>query len=514
MEHMSEVGSGMSGAKSRTDFLNYFGRDRYIHLWLAEKRTRLVSALFPPFIRLGLVPDTISYLGLSFLVGVILYFVRNPILASVFLSIHVVCDGLDGAYARNTGKASQSGAFTDLVCDQLGMITVALLAVFHHLVHPLLGTIYITLYLVVVVFGVIINVMGLGTRITITSKYFLYGIFGIWAFFGPNYFPFLMTIFSGIMAMEVVVGYLRLKRGIRKKFESRVRFTAGDPYSSKLNYALNVAVPLTVLIVIVAGANRIPVRAFYDKPTHEFEWSEGQVVLSDRNHHEILGFGVRDGNLLIVARGKTGHLMVRELGPGNRDSKKSFPLPGYFDLAFPTLPVDDGVLLVADRSTRLLMGIDLDASFTKGRAVMVLTLPMGHLRVTAMATARRNGKKVWLVAGYLYTRTTYVVDPVKARNKGYLLAGVEASYINGAFPSGLTVRDDLVIELNRSPLNGLVYLASLSRLLAGSDLLDASEKSFRPPGPDCLGPVIEGNDLVMLSPRGQVFRLPMSSFRR
>jgi hypothetical protein len=269
-----------------------------------------------------------------------------------------------------------------------------------------------------------------------------------------------------------------------------------------------------VLIVMVVGANRIPVRAFYDKPTQAFEWSEGRVVISDRNHHEILGFGVRDGNLLIVGRGKTGHLTVRQLGPGNRDSKKSFLLPGYFDLAFTTLPVDDGLLLLGDRTTHLLMGIDLDASFTKGRAVMVLTLPMGHLRVTAMATGQRNGKKVWLVANYLYTRKTYVVDPIKARNEGYLLAGVEASYINGAFPSGLTVRDDVVIELNRSPLNCLVYMASLSRLLGGSDLLDASEKSFRPPGPDCLGPVIEGNDLVMLSPQGQVFRLPMSSFLR
>lgn len=514
MKNMPEVGPGMSGAKSRPDFLNYFGKDRYIHLWLAERRTRLVSVLFPPLIRLGLVPDTISYLGLSFLVGVILYFVRNPVLACVFLAVHVACDGLDGAYARNTGKASQSGAFTDLVCDQLGMITVALLAVFHHLVHPLLGTIYITLYLVVVVFGVVINVMGLGTRITITSKYFLYGIFGIWALFGPNYFPLLMSIFSGIMAIEVVIGYLRLKRGIRKKFDSRVRFTAGDPYSSKLNYALNVAVPLMILIIIVVGANRIPVRALFDKPTQNVEWREGQVVIKDRDPHQILGFGVRDGKMLILGRGKGGHLMVMELPPGDRDSQRSFLLPGYFDLAFTTLPVDDGLLLVADRSTHLLMGIDLDASFAEGRAVMVLTLPMGHLRVTAMAAARYNGKKVWLIANYLYTRKTYVVDPVRALNKGYLLAGVEASYINGAFPSGLTVGEDLVIELNRSPFNSLVYLASLSRLLAGSDLLDASKKSFRPPEPDCLGPLIEGNDLVMLSPQGQVFRLPMSSFLR
>lgn len=514
MEPMPKVGSGLTEAKSRPDFLNYFGRDRYIHLWLAERRTRLVSVLFPPFIRLGLVPDTISYLGLCFLVGVILYFVRNPLLACVFLAVHVACDGLDGAYARNTGKASQSGAFTDLVCDQLGMVTVALLAVFHHLVHPLLGTIYITLYLVVVVFGVLINVMGLGTRITITSKYFLYGIYGIWALFEQNYFPFLMSLFSGLMAIEVVIGYLRLKRGIRKKFDSRVRYAAGDPYSSRLNYALNVAVPLIVLIVIVVGANRIPARALFDKPTEKVAWQEGGVVIKDRDPSEILGFGIWNGKMLLVGRGRSDHLTVREVAPGRPDSRRSFLLPEYFDLEFTTLPTDNGLLLVADRSTHLLMGIDLVASFREGRAVIVLTLPMGHLRVTAMAAARHNGKNVWLVANYLYTRKTYVIDPIKALDKGYLLAGVEASYINGAFPSGLIVRDDLVIELNRSPFNSLMYVASLSRLLAGSDLLDAETKSFRPPDPDCLGPAIDGNDLVTLSPQGRIFRLPLSSFLR
>jgi len=170
-----------TGFKSKpySDSFHYFGKDRWIHSWLAEKRTKVGAAVFPPFVRLGLVPDTISYIGISLLAGVILYFVRDPVIAVGFLAGHIVCDGLDGAYARHTGKASQSGAFTDLVCDQFGMVVVSIAAIFHHLVSPLLGTVYIASYLIVVVFGVIINVMGLGTRITVTSKYFLYAVYGI-----------------------------------------------------------------------------------------------------------------------------------------------------------------------------------------------------------------------------------------------------------------------------------------------------------------------------------------------
>ena len=84
---------------SYTDFFNYFGQDRWIHSWFAEKRTKIFSSLVEPFRRLGLAPDTISYTGIAFLTGVILYFVRKPSLAVMFLAGHVICDGLDGVFA-------------------------------------------------------------------------------------------------------------------------------------------------------------------------------------------------------------------------------------------------------------------------------------------------------------------------------------------------------------------------------------------------------------------------------
>jgi len=509
---ISNEKTGSFSTKPRKDFLNYFGKDRWIHLWLAEKRTRLVAAVVPRFDRLGLAPDTISYVGLALLVGVIFYFVRNPLLACLFLAGNLVCDAFDGAYARYTERASQSGAFTDLVCDQVGMVAVAMMAVFHNLVPPLLGTVYISLYLIVVVFGVIINVMNLGSRITLTSKYFLYIVFGIWAYWEVNFFSLLMSVFSGLMAVEVGIGYFRLKRGIRKKFDTPVRFTEGDPYSSKLNYALNVLVPVSVLLAIVAGANRIPVRAVLDSPKLLVQWREGPVIVPKREQGAILGVGVRGKRFLLLTRGKDGVLGIREYAPEGGDSTGYFVLPRYLDPACDTLPVDGDLLLMADRSTHLLMGIDLDASFSQGRAVTVLTLPMGHLRVTAMAACHWEGKRVWLAANHLYTRRTYVVNPATAVKEGSLLGGLEASYVNGAFPSGLTALDGLVVALNRSSFNSVLYVASLAKLTSGAELIDASKTSFSPPSPGCLGPVIVGEDLVMLSPRGRVFRLATKVF--
>ncbi len=493
------------------EFLNYFGKEKKLQQWFAEKRTILTSAIFPPFMRMGLVPDTISYVGITLLAGVILYFVRKPWLAAIFLLCHIICDGLDGAYARNTGKASQSGAFTDLVCDQFGMVVVAMLAIFHHMVEPLIGAVYVTLYLIVVVFGVIINVMGLRARITITSKYFLYITYGIWAFTGRNYFYELMAFFSTIMAIEVMVGYVRLKRGIRKKYDTVVRFSEEDVYSSKLNYVVNVAVPVIILATILIWGNWVPIRAMLAQPTQFTVWEKVGQLIDPMEPVEILGFGATSNKFLVLLRQQNEKIEVRRIDLNNIDRAESFEAPAYIQPSFKALPIYNDALLIADASTRLLMGLDLEASFKSGKAVTTLALPLKYLRVTAMNTATWNGKTVWLAANYLYTRKTYLIDPELALKKGYILGGVLAHYINGGFPSGLEVMGQTVLELNKSPFNSILYIASLPKLISGRDLLSAAFSSFEPPEPEAIGPVKKGDDIVMLTPGGLVYKLDQKS---
>jgi phosphatidylglycerophosphate synthase len=495
-------GSSPEGSR-RPEYLNYFGKDRIFQQWFAEKRTRLTAAIFPPLARLGVAPDTISYVGIAFLAGVVLYFVRDPATAILFLAAHVICDGLDGAYARNMGKASQSGAFTDLVCDQLGMIVVAALALFHHLAPALLGAIYISLYLIVVVFGVIINAMGLGTRITITSKYILYTVYAVWAITGRNLIPLMMSVFSLIMAAEVVVGYLRLKRGIRKKYDSEIRFSGADPYSGRLNYALNVAVPLMTLILIVVFANRVVIRALFTGPTLSVSWKELAPPVSIGPDETLLGVGSYRNNLVVIGRTEDGEVQFRETSFDTAATLRSFIFPSHFEPAFGDLPVDGSTLLVVDNATRLLLGIDLEASFSAGRAIIALTLPLGTLRVTAMAVTVMDGRKRWLAANYLYTRRTYLVDPEEALKKGALPAGVVASYINCGFPSGMTVTGDYLFELNDSPFGRLIFTSSLRKALDKGSLIDTAKASFRPPPDLAFGPLVHGEFLIGVSRTGR-----------
>ena len=321
------------------------------------------------------------------------------------------------------------------------------------------------LYLIVVIFGVLMNVIGPGSRITVTSKYFLYCVYGMWAFWGINWFPELMSFFSVVMTIEVIIGYFRLKRGIRKKYDSEVRFSAGDPYSGRLNYALNVAVPASVLLVILVTANLVPIRAMLDTPKQKVRWNAGPVVDSKEHGGDILAIGAWGKKLLYLYRESSGRLMLKELPDDPSAPRRSFKLPGYIQPESSTLAVDDGILLVPDGKTRLVMGMDLNASFAAGSSVRTLSLPLGHLRITALTTARMNDRKVWLAANYLYTRKTYIVDPDRAYKAGDLLGGVESCYVNGAFPSGTAVLNGYVIELNRPPFGALLYVASFVRMI-------------------------------------------------
>ena len=201
---------------------------------------------------------------------------------------------------------------------------------------------------------------------------------------------------------------------------------------------------------------------------------------------------------------------IRVFNPDGSFSGENFEAPAYIQPACEELPVDGDTLLIADNTTRLVMGIDLKTSLATKKTVITLTLPFGYLRMTAIATTRWNNKTVWLVSNYLYTRKTYVVDPDIALKKGSVLGGVIASYTNGGFPSGLVVSNGEVIELNKSPFNSLIYTAQLDRMLQGVNLLQASLKKIAPPQEKCLGLSISGEEVMLVSERGRTFHVPLN----
>lgn len=82
-----------------------------------------------------------------------------PWQAFVLLFFHVLLDGLDGPLARFRGTASDRGSFTDTMVDQV-VVSVVMIEMIHSGNAGLWpGSLYITLYLLVVTFAFIRNAL-------------------------------------------------------------------------------------------------------------------------------------------------------------------------------------------------------------------------------------------------------------------------------------------------------------------------------------------------------------------
>ncbi len=84
------------------------------------------TALFAPVVRLllrlGVSPDAVTVVGtLGVVVGALVFFPQGQLLAGVlFIVVFVFSDMVDGAMARQSGRASPFGAFLDSTLDRLG----------------------------------------------------------------------------------------------------------------------------------------------------------------------------------------------------------------------------------------------------------------------------------------------------------------------------------------------------------------------------------------------------------
>ncbi len=87
---------------------------------------RPIGFMARPFVKAGVRPDTITYFSL--LVAVIawltLLIFDLPVEYGILVFIVGILDGLDGAVARGSGRASKGGALTDSVVDKAAEVVL------------------------------------------------------------------------------------------------------------------------------------------------------------------------------------------------------------------------------------------------------------------------------------------------------------------------------------------------------------------------------------------------------
>lgn len=83
--------------------------------------TRLLTPIAAFFLRIGLTPDTVTWIGtVGVCAGALFFFPRGEFVAGVlFISVFVIFDLLDGTMARLSGQSSTWGAFLDSTLDRV-----------------------------------------------------------------------------------------------------------------------------------------------------------------------------------------------------------------------------------------------------------------------------------------------------------------------------------------------------------------------------------------------------------
>ena len=167
--------------------------------------------------KLGITPNQISILGLLVLIGFVYFIDSNLKLSLLFLIIHILLDGLDGAVARFTNKASTAGEVIDTFVDYTGMFIVVWTLGLYGYIDPNLGLLYVFLYVVMICLMIIRYLLKIKPKFVLRSKYIVYALFVWLVFVGQNYLNDALFIFSILMIPAVIVSLLKVNKKLKTK---------------------------------------------------------------------------------------------------------------------------------------------------------------------------------------------------------------------------------------------------------------------------------------------------------
>jgi phosphatidylglycerophosphate synthase len=196
--------------------LNYFSeKEKKSMCKFKDSRNKIFLPISKVLMKLGLTANIISYIGLFMLMGFIYYVLSNPIVASIFLFLHVIIDAFDGPLARLMKQDGNSGAFTDIICDHTGMVIVIITLIWANLINPVIASVYIYVYTLLIIFVIARNKMNIPIKLVIRTKYYVYILFGMLAIWQINYLNVGLAIFTLAMLPSLLASYFIIKRHLK-----------------------------------------------------------------------------------------------------------------------------------------------------------------------------------------------------------------------------------------------------------------------------------------------------------
>lgn len=494
-------------------FFNYFTDAERGQVQRAiELKNRAFAAVCPVLLRLRIHPDTLSYVGLALLLGVVIWFVSHPYRALFLLALYVVLDGLDGSYARYLNRPTQSGAFTDMVADQLGMVVVALGFIQYRMVDGVVGAYYIMIYLTMIVMSVVQNAHHLPMQYIFRSKYLLYGFYMLWAFTGVNLAPVFLPAFCLIMTVSVVQSYQRLKRGFYWRYdlpkilaqEKELRARGETPPRFSLVMKLLLPALTAGALLFMAGYTQIV--SMLERADHRPRWSlSPELPLLDPRERPRAVAAYREGWLVSTYHPNThfSRVYYLESPAGGGERADELRPAGSFRVPWALHPdhglcVDEGRLFIADRLSRRVFDVLIEPSLARGTATLDRSFDSSLRAPVSCALVEVEGQKRMLISEYMNNYKTIMVDHEAAFELGSAEPALLGWYRNGGFSRGLAADRGAVLEINSSLWKDLIYLIDLNDALDNHYLRTGIQVKIASPRWRCRDLALKGERIALV----------------
>lgn len=192
-------------------------RDSYSALErrLLEPAHRVLKTVYAPVVwllaRLGFTPNAVSLSQVPLAVLIVALIPTQPRLAFALFVLTLVLDGVDGALARATGRATNFGALLDQYADHIREVLVVAGLAAHGALHPVIAVLYglaypafnLTLYLC--------NTYRAPLPLAVKSYLTFYPALFAYLWFGVNLLDVAGTLAVGLMGAAIAQGLWRLR---------------------------------------------------------------------------------------------------------------------------------------------------------------------------------------------------------------------------------------------------------------------------------------------------------------
>jgi CDP-diacylglycerol--glycerol-3-phosphate 3-phosphatidyltransferase len=161
--------------------------------------------------RLGISPNAVSLSQI--MLGLIVFFVIVPYPRTAFLLmvLAIVLDGVDGALARYTGKASRYGALIDQYADHVREILVVAGLAYAGALNGAWAALYALAYTGCNLTLYICNAHGVPIPLAVKTAFVFYPALFVYLWFGVNYLDPAVTLIVVLMSAVVIQGLWKLR---------------------------------------------------------------------------------------------------------------------------------------------------------------------------------------------------------------------------------------------------------------------------------------------------------------